>query len=916
MQIKRLHILLLLLGIANCLQAQLNERVFNSSVVGKERDSLLYGYNRFKNKLPFAVADSIVTFFLRGNKEAKKVSLSGSFCNWDPKATPMTRTDSGWIAIAKLIAGKHLYKFIIDGNWSTDEDNLLTEKDDQGNINSVYYKTNIVFTLKGISKAKKVWLAASFNNWSASELSLSKTASGWEIPLYLSDGTYGYKFKVDNEWHEDLENHNGLPDMSGGFSSLLTIGKPVLIKNLGYYQNELAIHERYGTRLNIIDDLGNLGNSYLKMHDYANAIRCFQRVIILYEELKDHSGIADMLMNIADAYRDLSDFPHLLEYLQKANREYEKAGNLTGLAKVLQNTAYYYVELSDLPTALDFSLKAFELYERLNKQMEKATVLGDIGHTYLLLGDDSKAFLYLQNALSLNQQIGNKIGEANNLWPLGHYYFKKSNVPAALDYFKKAQNLFEEMGDKVKVGYIYFSLADLYRDASDSALAAVDSNISQRHFRSIEYYKKGLDILKNLRPESEHIIILLVLSEAYERIKKFDSAHHYFKQYIVLRDKFFGTEKQKDIVRLESRYEFEKKEDSLKLQQELTDEKLQKQLLLARQQQQKLELNQVELALTNKEKDLQHLAYLKMQADLQNEQLVKQQKEKENQLQTAQVKTLTQEKAIIKLNQQRQWIYIIGAFVLLGLGSLYFIYHSRLRGVKLKAQLIKEKADQEKKETEFQHKLADVSMAALRSQMNPHFIFNCLNSIKLYTTQNDSAAASEYLTKFSKLIRLILENSRNERITLSSELAALQLYVEMEAMRFKEKLSYSFSVEKNVESDYIEIPPLLLQPYVENAIWHGLMHREEGGHISITIALQEESILEINIADNGIGRKAATILRDKVAGKHRSYGMKATTERIALINQIYKTGASVVVHDLIDEKGQASGTRVCIQIPV
>jgi sensor histidine kinase YesM len=201
--------------------------------------------------------------------------------------------------------------------------------------------------------------------------------------------------------------------------------------------------------------------------------------------------------------------------------------------------------------------------------------------------------------------------------------------------------------------------------------------------------------------------------------------------------------------------------------------------------------------------------------------------------------------------------------------------------------------------------------------MNPHFIFNCLNSIKLYTTQNDSVAASEYLTKFSKLIRLILENSRNERITLSSELAALQLYVEMEAMRFKEKLSYSFSVEKNVESDYIEIPPLLLQPYVENAIWHGLMHREEGGHISITVALQEEeSILEINIADNGIGRKAATILREKVAGKHRSYGMKATTERIALINQIYKTGANVVVHDLVDEKGQASGTRVCIQIPV
>ena len=282
-----------------------------------------------------------------------------------------------------------------------------------------------------------------------------------------------------------------------------------------------------------------------------------------------------------------------------------------------------------------------------------------------------------------------------------------------------------------------------------------------------------------------------------------------------------------------------------------------------------------------------------------------------------QVKSLTQKNEIIQLSQQRQWVYVIGGFLLLSLGSVYFIYRGRLRSMRLETQLVKEKAAQEKKETEFQHKLADISMSALRSQMNPHFIFNCLNSIKLYTTQNDTAAASAYLTKFSKLIRLVLENSRNERITLSSELAALELYIEMEAMRFKEKLSYSLVVDENVETDYIEIPPLLLQPYVENAIWHGLMPKEDGGHIDIKVAMkQEESLLEINITDNGIGREAATVLSKKIASKHRSYGMKATTERIVLINQIYKTGASVFVHDLVNEQGQAAGTEVILQIPV
>ena len=152
---------------------------------------------------------------------------------------------------------------------------------------------------------------------------------------------------------------------------------------------------------------------------------------------------------------------------------------------------------------------------------------------------------------------------------------------------------------------------------------------------------------------------------------------------------------------------------------------------------------------------------------------------------------------------------------------------------------------------------------------------------------------------------------------LSSELQALRLYIEMEAMRFKEKLKYSINVENNVEADYIEIPPLLLQPYVENAIWHGLMHKEEGGKIDISVAMKTaESLLEINIIDNGIGRTKSAELKSKTATLHKSYGMKVTSERIALINQIYKAGANVTIHDVTGDDGKPNGTRVTIQIPV
>jgi LytS/YehU family sensor histidine kinase len=120
---------------------------------------------------------------------------------------------------------------------------------------------------------------------------------------------------------------------------------------------------------------------------------------------------------------------------------------------------------------------------------------------------------------------------------------------------------------------------------------------------------------------------------------------------------------------------------------------------------------------------------------------------------------------------------------------------------------------------EFERKLADTEMTALRAQMNPHFIFNCLNSIKLYTLQNNPDKASDYLTKFSRLIRLVLENSRSELVTLQNELEALQLYIELEAMRFKQKVQFTIYVSPEIDQQNVCIPPLLLQPYAENAIW-------------------------------------------------------------------------------------------------
>ena len=215
-----------------------------------------------------------------------------------------------------------------------------------------------------------------------------------------------------------------------------------------------------------------------------------------------------------------------------------------------------------------------------------------------------------------------------------------------------------------------------------------------------------------------------------------------------------------------------------------------------------------------------------------------------------------------------------------------------------------------------QQKMTEVEMQALRAQMNPHFIFNCLNSINRYIVKSDQTTASLYLTKFAKLIRLILDNSNSKNVILTNELEALKLYIEMEALRFDKKFTYEIKVENNLGTDTVELPPLIIQPYVENAIWHGLLHKEENGHLRILVSMASDSMLQCVIEDNGIGREKAKILKSKTATSRKSLGMQLTENRLNLLNKHAELNASVEIIDLQNGNSEASGTKVILKIPV
>ncbi|MBX3255866.1 MAG: histidine kinase [Chitinophagaceae bacterium] len=234
----------------------------------------------------------------------------------------------------------------------------------------------------------------------------------------------------------------------------------------------------------------------------------------------------------------------------------------------------------------------------------------------------------------------------------------------------------------------------------------------------------------------------------------------------------------------------------------------------------------------------------------------------------------------------------------------------------IKARAEAEKARAESMLVDTQQKMTEAEMLALRAQMNPHFIFNCLNSINRYIVKSDQATASLYLTRFAKLIRLILDNSNSKSITLANELQALSLYMEMESIRFEKKFTYSIECDDAINTEVTYVPPLIIQPYVENAIWHGLLHKETAGHLWVRISKKRSDLLQCIIEDDGIGREKARELKSKSASTKKSLGMKLTENRLGLLSTHFSSEAMVEIEDLQDENGEAKGTKVILNIPV
>ncbi|MBT8254682.1 MAG: histidine kinase [Flavobacteriaceae bacterium] len=241
--------------------------------------------------------------------------------------------------------------------------------------------------------------------------------------------------------------------------------------------------------------------------------------------------------------------------------------------------------------------------------------------------------------------------------------------------------------------------------------------------------------------------------------------------------------------------------------------------------------------------------------------------------------------------RQQLIIYSLIGGVLLLLSAGYFMYKS-IRQQKLANNLL--------------------ALKSLRSQMNPHFIFNALNSVNSFIALNDERTANQYLSDFSLLMRAVLENSEEDFIPLSKEIELIELYARLEHFRFKDRFEYKFNIGDNVQIEAFKIPPMLLQPYIENAVWHGLRYKKEKGVLSINIDQQKTDEINITISDNGIGRERSKAMKTENQKKHNSKGLGNIKKRVAILNTMYKDKVDIAISDLSENEDR--GTKVVVTL--
>ena len=532
-------------------------------------------------------------------------------------------------------------------------------------------------------------------------------------------------------------------------------------------------------------------------------------------------------------------------------------------------------------SAVFYHLKSLELAIQLKDSFQMAYNYNNIGQTYRLQDMSSLAIKNFHKALDLQEANGNEKGASFTQNTLGAVYVVQKDYDQAMHYFRESQKIAKRRNDLRTQSYNLGAMGEVYmlQNQPDSAILYFNT---AKDIKLEMGDKKGLGV-------SNHLI-----GQAYFNKGDYAKAESYLNEALKLHNKYH-TERYIALC-----YDFLGK---VKLQQNKYDEAADY-LLKAKAISSNIHSYENLLSINGSLKELykkQHQWPLAMEVMLQNEQIddsiysLKKTREMqaleieyETEKREQQIKLLSAENEI---KEQRLKIGIaIIALLVLAIGFGVFMQKEKQKRILLERDKVKQQL--------------------LRSQMNPHFLFNALGSIQSYMYQNDVKTAARYMGNFASLTRSILNNSAVEQVSLEEEISTLKNYLELEKMRLQSNFQYSIEVPEDIDAEFIAVPPMLIQPFVENAIKHGIKNYSSGGRVRLVFE-EKEDLIHVMIEDNGEGINTT---KEKVTSNHKSMATTIFKQRMKIIRDKFPNVPEPVICDL--SENDRKGTRIDLYLPI
>nr|WP_299171412.1 tetratricopeptide repeat protein [uncultured Allomuricauda sp.] len=567
-------------------------------------------------------------------------------------------------------------------------------------------------------------------------------------------------------------------------------------------------------------------------------------------------GASYSLDQIGARYRNLSKFKQAAELHQEALDYAEKSNNIGLRVRALNMLGVVYRRTDAIKTALDYNQKALELAE----QVENPST-------------------HIKRSINVSLNC------------IGNLYQALEQYDLAIIQFKRTLKLEEELGNKLGLAINYQNIGDCleYKGDLEGALEnfrkslAYNEDINSNYGRIICKNSLARIYLKQNMPYAA-LVLLEPLHEQAMEIGDF-----YITPLVYINTGWAHTElgnydKAHKLIMdgLEMSQTHNIPSNILYAYQKLSDfEQARGNYKAAYQYYKKADEYDEEISSST------NFRYM-------NDVIVRYEADKKNN----QISVLAKENEIVRLRLRKNQTTLLVSALIVGLISsiLYILYRQY--------------------QSKNEKRVLTLEQNMLRSQMNPHFLFNSLNSIKLYIINNEQKNAVHYLNKFSKLVRKILEASTLKEISLAEELETVELYMNIENIRFSNEIDFKIVVDDNINVDNIKVPSLALQPFLENSLWHGLSPKDGQKMIHLLVKKKNESHVSIEVVDNGVGRDAAQANKANRVLKRKSVGIRITKERLANFSKDYQNNFDVDIVDLFDEHGSPRGTKVILDIPI